>query len=333
MTGEIGSEFHRIPFEFGQGLIMPAFGSFVFSGRTAIETVLKEMPEARKAALPSYCCDSMIEPFKKAGIEVIFYPVNYEDRLRVEIPEDTNIILWCNYFGYRVEMPDLADFQNHGGILIEDITHSFFSDQQYHSQSTYLVASLRKWEPVICGGYCPSINGKLHYIPVDLPPQKFSELKASAMELKTDYLENPQLGKKEKFLSMYGECNHWLAENYSGLTMDSWSREYLSHVNMEEQKRIRRRNAGVLYEGLEGKTKFLFALEDMDCPLFVPILLENRDEIREYLTKNEIYCPVHWPRPKGCKSNLYDLELSLICDQRYGVEDMKRIVSVLSEVI
>ncbi len=61
MVREIGSEFHRMPFESGHGLILPAPGSLVFSGRTAIETVLKEIPEARKAALPSYCCDRMID--------------------------------------------------------------------------------------------------------------------------------------------------------------------------------------------------------------------------------------------------------------------------------
>ena len=71
----------------------------------------------------------------------------------------------------------------------------------------------------------------------------------------------------------------------------------------------------------------------MDCPLFVPVLLENRDKVRKHLTENKIYCPVHWPKPEGADSNIYDMELSLICDQRYGVNDMERIVSVLSEVI
>ena len=92
---------------------------------------------------------------------------------------------------------------------------------------------------------------------------------------------------------------------------------------------IRRSNAHVLYKGLDGLIQFLFSEEDMDCPLFVPVLLEHRDQIRQVMIDNKIYCPVHWPKPDGCNSNLYDMELSLICDQRYGEEDMMRIVKVL----
>ena len=39
---EIGSEFHKAQTESGKGFIPPVDGVFVFSGRTAIETVLKE---------------------------------------------------------------------------------------------------------------------------------------------------------------------------------------------------------------------------------------------------------------------------------------------------
>jgi hypothetical protein len=70
----------------------------------------------------------------------------------------------------------------------------------------------------------------------------------------------------------------------------------------------------------------MFPVEIWTVRCFVPILLPNRNEIRAHLTKNEIYCPVHWPKPEGCESNIYDHELSLICDQRYGIKDMKRIV-------
>ena len=335
MTKEIGSEFHKISIESGMGIIVPASGTFVFSGRTAIETVLKNIPKARKALLPSYCCDSMIEPFRKANIDVEFYPVDYERGLNieVEVKEDVDILLWCNYFGFRHPMPELSVFSKRGGVVIEDITHSFLSDQPFHTQSNYLIASIRKWEPVNCGGYCAKVGGNLHDKPIEEPPQMYIELKTSAMELKTSYLINPQPEMKKRFLTMFGESNRWLAEHYAGLSIDTWSKEFLSHVDVNKQREKRRNNAKALYEGLKGKAQFLFQYEDMDCPLFVPILLENRDEIRKHLIQNQIYCPVHWPKTEGCESNLYDMELSLICDQRYEVKDMNRIVSVLSEAL
>ena len=330
--GEIGSEFHRMPLDQGLGLNLPGNGAFVFSGRTAIETVLKQVPGARKAILPSYCCESMIQPFRDAGIEVVFYPVNYRNGLKVEvdISVETDILLLCNYFGYRQSYPDLSQYK---GVIIEDVTHSLLSKVDYHSQSHYLVASIRKWEPIICGGYCAAINGKLDYVPEDNPPMNYIELKTSAMKLKTEYLFDLDAEKKIKYLSAFENSNRWLAANYSALSIDTWSRGYLATVDVEKQRRKRRNNAKVLYEGLKGKLEFLFPEENMDCPLFVPILLPNRDEVRRILIENQIYCPIHWPKPKGCESNLYELELSLVCDQRYNAYDMERIVCILNKMI
>ena len=334
MIREIGSEFHKMEFGKGRGLSFPLEGCLVFSGRTAIETVLKELPHAKKAVLPSYCCDSMIEPFRKAGMIVEFYPVRYENGLKIDvlISEDIDILLWCNYFGYHTPMPDLTDFKKNGGVVIEDITHSLLSSSPFNTQSDYLVASIRKWEPINCGGYCASMNGGLTHVPVLMPSTGFVDNKTSAMNMKTEYLNDLDEQKKQQFLAMFGESNHWLAENYSELAIDPWSEEYLTHVDAEEQKRIRRSNAHVLYEGLKNKVQFLFSEEDMDCPLFVPVVIPNRNEVRKILTENRIYCPVHWPKPEGCCSNLYDLELSLICDQRYNEDDMKRIGSVISQM-
>ncbi len=331
---EIGSEYSTVVYDNKEGIIFLNSGLLVFSGRTAIETVLKEIPNAKKAMLPSYCCESMIIPFRKAGIDVIFYDVWYEEELRtsVDIQHDVDIFLWCNYFGFKIEIPDLSDFKIRGGTVIEDITHSLFSTQRYHEQSDYLVASLRKWEPIYCGGYCASMKEELHHIPETAPPSSFIHLKQTAMRLKAEYLLDHDKRKKPEFLRMFGESNSWLAGNYSGLAIDSWSKQYLSSVDIQSQREIRRTNAHTLYKGLQGKVQFLFSEDNIDCPLFVPILIpENRDSIRRHLTENNIYCPIHWPKPQGCESNLYDMELSLICDQRYTEEDMKRIVSVIEK--
>ena len=84
MAKEIGSEFHRVPFENGHGLNYPRQGTLVFSGRTAIEAVLKQLSDVHTALLPSYCCDSMIAPFRDAGIQVKFYQVCWDSELKVE---------------------------------------------------------------------------------------------------------------------------------------------------------------------------------------------------------------------------------------------------------
>lgn len=330
IENEIGSEFHSVSPDCGYGLKLPFSGHLVFSGRTAIETVLKEIPDAKRALLPSYCCDSMIQPFRDAGIEVNFYPVFFENGMKVNISGEADIIFLCNYFGFSFPMPDLSGFN---AVIIEDITHSLFSLIPYNLQSHYLVASLRKWEPINCGGYCAGVNSELSQIPIVKPPEEFIKEKSEAMELKAKYLSDFDETKKSLFLSLFRDSNHWFASSYSGLSIDDFSRDYISTVDMDMQRFIRRRNADILYKKLKGKVTFLFAQEDMDCPLFVPILLPNRDDVRHSFQVNRIYCPVHWPKPDGCESNLYDQELSLICDQRYSAEDMERIVSVIEPLL
>jgi hypothetical protein len=318
---EIGSEFYKVAPDSGTGIKLPRSGTFVFSGRTAIEAVLYHLQDARSVLLPSYCCDSMIVPFKSVGLDVKFYNVDWDDGLKVEIKESADILVWCNYFGFKNVIPHFE------GVIIEDITHSLLSDLPAHSQSDYLVCSLRKWEPINCGGYC-SVEAKGME-----PPYEFIKEKAMAMKLKSEYLEDSRVEKKNRFLQMFSDSNKWLAKNYSGYLIDAYSLEYLQQADIEKQKIIRRKNAKLLYDGLGEKIQFMFPIEDMDCPLFVPVLLSNRDKVREYLIKNDIYCPIHWPKPVGCESNIYDKELSLICDQRYGDADMERIVSTIKEIL
>lgn len=43
-----------------------------------------------------------------------------------------------------------------------------------------------------------------------------------------------------------------------------------------------------------------------------------------------VYCPVHWPISKhhiltNRTREIYEKELSIVCDQRYSAEDMKKI--------
>ena len=77
-------------------------------------------------------------------------------------------------------------------------------------------------------------------------------------------------------------------------------------------------------------------MKENDCPLFVPILVENRNELRKYLISKNIYCPVHWPISSLHKLSdeeryIYDHEISLVCDQRYNLEDMDYICECIKE--
>lgn len=344
MINEIGSEF-SLPSKALKSITPLSFFSFgtdnifTFSGRTAIELALKDIKGNKKAFLPSYCCDSMIEPFRALDIGYAFYDVNFTDKFSVDlkIPNDCNILLLCNYFGFNTPSFDkeIYSFKSRGGIVIEDITHSLLSEKPFNKYSDYLVASLRKWGPLVSGGLCCKMFSEFKVKPVNKPADDFVKLKLEAMELKSQYLLDGDDDKKSKFLNLFQKSNSMLSENYSDLLIDSKSLELLSCFDIKKISKTRKDNAKILYDGIKNMSfiKPMFSLDAMNTPLFVPIVLtkEHRDVIRQRLIDNKIYCPVHWSHPKAqCESNLYDTELSLICDQRYTQDDMKRILDVLN---
>jgi hypothetical protein len=62
---------------------------------------------------------------------------------------------------------------------------------------------------------------------------------------------------------------------------------------------------------------------------------ELREHARQRLIANRIYCPVHWPSGAGSSDaakSLSNTLLTLVSDQRYGIEDIKRIVSTLQKL-
>lgn len=343
---EIGSEFewNNIVEEDGildwlpQGLD----SVFTFSGRTAIEVALKNISKKRKALIPSYCCDSMIVPFRDFNISYDFYQVTKSEYgISIGIEEeslmDVDILFICNYFGFNIQFPDelIKKFKNKGGTVIEDITHSFLSDNVFHSYSDYLVGSLRKWGDLLDGGYCCSRNVSIAIKPEKKPDKSYISNKTNAMKLKKAYLSGDKI-KKNIFLDIYEKCNRFLSDNYSDTLMSISSNVRLSQWNIPEIRKKRRENSRELLSAINHIEwiKTVFDVEQMDCPLFVPILIEKdkRDYVRKKLIQNDIYCPIHWQHPKEvCKSELYDMELSLICDQRYGYSDMQRIISVLKK--
>ena len=97
----------------------------------------------------------------------------------------------------------------------------------------------------------------------------------------------------------------------------------------------RLRNAKYLVSELEKiGLKPILPLQDDKVPLFVPVLLPNRNEIRSSMFDHDVFCPVHWPLDgldvkKG--KEMAEHELSLVIDQRYDEKDMDTIILLLKK--
>ena len=348
---EIGSEFWLEEQKFQKKDSINYFNigkdnKFLLSGRTAIYFVLEDILKRRKVKhvyFPSYCCDSMLQPFIDKNIEIEFYEVNYNNGFayNIDTNKECDVFFAMNYFGFTENNMNeyIKKIKENGAIVIEDITHSLLSPIRNSESADYLVASLRKWFPIVTGGLAVKMNGeyliKQHY----KENKKIVEIKKDAMKLKYEYIKENKEIQKEEFLRKYGMANDILKNDYKRYSIDDISLKILREMDINAIKEQRRKNAKMLYDNLKN-TKITFAfkeLKDIDCPLFVPILLrqEERENVRKYLIDNSIFCPIHWQRPTLIRNNniLYTSELSLVCDQRYTEKEIEKYIKLMIEYI
>lgn len=335
---EIGSEFwlESEP----QTLSCDRDGIYVLSGRTAIDLIIQDIVRTRwvrNVYMPAWCCDSMLAPFSHRNIHVDFYDVVHTESTEIICHTDgtdyTDIFYVTNYFGYENTLPveTVKRFKERGSIVLYDRTHSFLmGNDPYLALADYSFASIRKWIGVIGGAV---VNGVKD---CQLKPYPHLECKEQAMRMKKAFIEGNESVDKQAFLSLYGEFGHHLVEDYQNYEMDNLSYAIYKTEDLLAMCRKRRENAKYLHENLKG-VKFIGELTENVVPLFVPVYFETteqRNAVRKKLIEAQIYCPIHWPKPALIPADfeankIYDTELSLICDQRYDLTDVERMVTLI----
>lgn len=156
---ELGSEFWDIPLSSQENTLFPPHTAWYLSGRAALAALLAELcaeREVRTAALPSWCCYTMIKPFLDAGLTVSFYPVSLEQGTLLQDFTQCptcDVTLVMDYFGYRRTAALPQDT-----VVIYDATHSIFSGIPEGAE--YIFGSLRKWAGFLTGGYAFGPFGK-----------------------------------------------------------------------------------------------------------------------------------------------------------------------------
>lgn len=314
---------------------------FLLSGRTAIYYVLKNIlleNTVEKVYFPSYSCYSMAQAFEDLGIEIEYYDVYYNNGLKynINLDEECDIFFAMNYFGYSSTNMEsyIKQFKERGKLVIEDITHSILTEKQYSEYSDYLIASLRKWFPIASGAVAVNINSNFLLESKNTSNENMIRIKQEAMENKKAYIENSGIASKEIFLEQYSKSNKMLETDYQDYNIDEEALKILMGINLEEIIKSRTENVKVIYKKLEKNIDIKFLINDFndkDVLIFVPIMLEKnkRDSLRKYLIENEIYLPIHWPVNDKI-NNIIDNEISLVCDQRYNVNQIAEYIDKMT---
>lgn len=323
--------------------------AFYDSGRSALMQALYNIAGCRrdlKCLVPAYTCSTVLRPFINSGFKLFFYSVDQnletnEDDIRRQLMNTApDVFLFHNYFGVNCIDPEtdcLREYRKKGGIIIEDYTQFLFGISQTRIDNVdYSIGSLRKWFPITDGGFL--ISNDI----VKEETEVFDELiklKAEAQSLKRQYLDGDKTIEKDTFLKINAEAERMLDDMSTVHSMSLNAYSKLMFADIEKIKSKRSFNAMILEKGLTKieEVSPVIKIENGAIPLYYPIYVNERERLQAYLKENNIFAPVLWPRDNCISINSEMLEhiykdiLCLPCDERYDVDDMERIVSVIND--
>ncbi len=314
------------------------------TGRNSIKLCIQQIEKKSKnVLLPSYTCDTVIKPFLEQKFNVHYYDLNLDLTINMNtlwqktIEINPDIVLFHGYFGFQtlINLEDYIKYaQEHDIKIIEDITHTLFSNIQ-RINSDFIVGSLRKWFAIPDGGVLLS-HDKITTTKLEEDIETL-DLMIRAFNIKKLYMNYRISDLKDLYLRLYRKANENLNSNVL-YKMSDISQNIFRNCNIEDIKIKRKINFRFLCEQLRdinGIEIIFDKCNECNTPLYFPIYIiesEERKKLQAYLAKNNIYCPIIWPKPKEFYEDnyvanyIYDHIICIPCDQRYNIDDMNKII-------
>lgn len=349
---EFGSEYSGIFLPDGYFATFEKFGhcTWLRSGREALHlAALTEKPpgDAPLVLLPAYCCESMVDPFEKAGWEVDFYPLNADltadlDSLRHLLAlRGPAAVLTMNFFGSSSTWETVSCIRRISGtcLIVEDFSHCTFSFASVFNPAVdCYVSSIRKSVGVCDGAVLVSrrlpdvsflLDEETDFVRVRKDSQKRKALYSYSKNPGQKAIFYPQLCLQEEMLEHFTGV-HRISE--TGMAM-------LKTLNGEQIRYARQKNMAHLLASLQDRVRTIPGIGKClgGAPFSMPILVDDRDAVQKRLADQGVYAPVLWPirdaarRVCAVSAEMADTMLSLPIDQRYTFDDVEDIARIILE--
>lgn len=311
---------------------------YLVNGRSAIYSVVKKLKDFKHVYLPNYMCEDVYQVFK--GKVKHFYKLNhkfeYEHGLD-NISGEKFILYVSNYFGLSDEKRvfDLINKMKKKNeiFVIYDITHNMYSVKTNDVVDAY-VSSLRKWL-YIPDGAILTTDLKIDCSNKTVPTSVIDKF-ITASYFKSLYINQDSVKfESDLYRSRFIEVEQTICKIQQALKMSKES--FVIFGTFQHERMLKRRdNYNLLLKLLKNdRIKPIFTkCPEHAIPFCFPILCKERDNLREFLTKNKVYCAVHWKQDFLRNSKFYnntaEYILSIPIDQRCNEEDVVEIAGILN---
>lgn len=326
--------------------------TYYASGREPFLAVAKSICPERKVVLaPYFTCETVFQPFLENGWQIVHYRVTKElkiDTAEVEALFETHkpsVAVFMEYSGTDLTAEELATvgkLQAAGCVTIVDRSQNLYSRRR-DPEVDFYCGSLRKWYCIPDGGYLER-NGA-HPMPKVPEDGVYNDVYAAAcaammfvnaLAERTKIAQYLELSVFFRKLSTSYVCCQPVRER----NMWEYSKAiYLRERARDEQYQQRRmENFRYVSQRIQGMTAVrAVCCEPDNAPFYVHIYTQDRQALSRYLRSKGVSTWRYWSKPKEFgklddqTEYIFAHILSLPCDQRYTLEDMKILCDALEE--
>jgi hypothetical protein len=288
------------------------------TGRNALEYILKANA-IQKLYIPYFTCDVLLEPLEKLHISYSFYHIdkNMFPLFTEEIKEN-EALLYTNYFG--VFTSQVEEILQKCARVIVDNAQAFFTKPFPNIDCFY---SARKFFGVPDGAYLYCNHSIKEELAQDESYNRYT------------YLVGRMEKGAENYFAEYKKINSSLSKQ-AIKQMSFSTQRLLQSIDYQNIISKRKSNFSFLHQTLGDTNMFpLHALHTDDVPMVYPYTIPQGSELKKYLIANSIYVATYWPNVLAwCTEDSWEYFLAnhtvfIPIDQRYGTEDMEKIVQLI----
>ena len=309
----------------------------MLSARCCISLLVDRL-RPRRIWMPSYLCPTMLDPCGNAGAEVRFYAVDdalsLAERDWLEEVGRGDLVVFIDYFGFPCPREHMAQAAERGAWVLEDACQAMLTEG-IGRHAHFLLYSPRKLVGLSDGGilmYDDDID--LGEIALAKPPVSW-------------WMRSLESMLRRRELDVCGHDRQWFVMSQkvaAAFPLGRYAMSELAHAlffhgfDYGDIAARRVANYTLLLDHLSSMALFK-DLPSGVVPLGFPIVVRNRDAVRQALFAEKMYPPVHWrldeavPKEFESSHRLSRHILTLPCDQRYESADMDRMARTLMDAV
>lgn len=293
------------------------------SARAAFQVLLKA-DKPNRVWLPWYLCDTMLQPARAAGIEVVRYHIDENFKISSGVKIQSNdCILYVNYFGLCADVVCDAYNRFPPDRLIIDNSQALFA---FAPECLATIYSPRKFIGIPDGGLL------ITKVKIIEPNEEDSGSVVRCVHLLKRLGSEPEDGYAD-YLQAEASLQGQLPRCMSRLTQ-----RLIGSMDFISIAKRRRDNYQLLQSRFSDINRLQFVLSPHDIPLCYPLLQSSGQAVRERLIQRRVFLPSYWQDVIKNEKHISSWELMLAretlflpCDQRYTVEEISTLADIVYE--